>query len=369
MIYIYFHDNFQPKEPFYEQLDVKYLVFLGLKRNNCESEGFDIGRSQMSLSTSIFVGDCFFRRIYEFNGNGGVVCITNTVESLVINHTVFNNCSCNSKGGVIYIDCNDMRRVVFNYLCSFKSTAIWGHFIAFFGNSLPSLSFDMISVTESSHMTSGFASLYIESFQNNIQESNFSFNCALKCSTLSIVSSRDSFFAMNTFYSNKARNSICFEVQNAYCQIEHCTIVKNNSPLSDGVVYFKRPIDIKLCHSCFISNNNVLICVDIGQVSIIECNISHSYQLTSGVVEFRPESIAIALMTYHINHFSSYYCHNEITRNVENKYIVFFKSYILPGLSILLIISLTIGTIILFLRKSEPHDLYVLSQTLEPDFG
>ena len=94
---------------FLNSLNMKFSLtfsFLYFISSNCEdSYGLSSVQTLYSLNNNIFLNNCFFSRISRFNGNGGIVSVSNINFKMSIIESVFYLCNSTQRGGSIYYYC------------------------------------------------------------------------------------------------------------------------------------------------------------------------------------------------------------------------------------------------------------------------
>jgi len=200
----------------------------------CESESIDQGRSYFNVT--IDISHCFFSRSSSYSGHGGVIYVNGGSYSMNINYSMFYNCVCSSQGGAIYfVSSNSYLRMICANSCS-CGASFYNHFAylsAFQVNQV-----EYLSVSNCSHTSSGWNSIWLEYGNQSVDNTNSSMNNALQYSGVGIFSPSSVTSSHCTFSNNNVSSYICIYLfsTTGTISMSYANIVHNNSPISNGVV-------------------------------------------------------------------------------------------------------------------------------------
>jgi len=272
----------------------------------CESESIDQRRSYVNVS--IDISNCFFKRSSSFSGMGGVICVSVSSCSMNVNYWMFHNCVCSSFGGAIYFSSsNSYLRMICANSCSASS---WYHFAILSASQVNQVEY--LSVSNCSHATSGYNSIYLSSGDQRADNTNSSMNNAIGYSGISI-SSPSSFTSSHfTFSNNNVSYGICIGFYFKTVLMSYSNIVHNNSPSSGGVTYVYGAF-LMMMYCIFKNNQNTLFCVYQGSLEVSHSFIDHSGSFsTSTAVSTSNNNSFTNTITYQLQFFNSIHCNADI---------------------------------------------------------
>jgi len=277
----------------------RYLI---IKSNGCINEDIDNQRSYEQMDINI--SNCFFTRISQISGNGGVICVFGCSCSMFVKCSMFHSCSCSSEGGAIYFrDYNSVLMMVCAYKCSCGHDS-YCHYANI--KTLHESRVEYISISSCSNTPQGDYSIYFYTGNQNYFNSNSSMNNAFQVSSI-LIESPSSFTSSHcTFSNNKALDGICIYLYDCSGSILFANIVHNNSP-SFGVVYVHGRGSYELKYCIFDSNHDALFNVNTGSVEISHSFISHVGMTSTGI-----NNTLKRKGTYQLKFFQSYYCNADI---------------------------------------------------------
>jgi len=282
--------------------DNEIIYNLGL---GCESESIDQGRSY--VDKNIDISNCFFSRSSSYSGDGGVIYVNGGSYSMNINCSMFNNCVCSLYGGAIYfISSNSCLRMICANSCS-CGAYYYAHFARLQASQVNQVEY--LSVSNCSHTTSGYYSIWLSSGNQRVDNTNSSMNNANQVSGISIISPSSFTSSHSTFSNNKVSNSICiYFLSTSEISMSYANIVHNNSPYSHGVVTVFEAFP-KMMYCIFKNNQNTLFYVYEGSLEVSHSFIDHSGSFsTSTSVSTSNNNSFTKGETFFIEFLGSKYC-------------------------------------------------------------
>ena len=276
----------------------------------CTNESIDQGRSY--LDKNINISNCFFSRNSLYDGNGGVISVYLGYFSMNINNSMFYYCASSGQGGAIYFSSSNssLRKICANS-CSCGASC-HGHF-AILSASKENM-VEYLSVSNSSHTTSGYESIRLQKSYQRIDNTNSSMNNAISYSGIFIDSPTSFTSSYCTFSNNKVSNSICiyFYYGSDTISMSFANIVHNNSP-SNGVVYANGGGLRKMLFCIFHNNQNYLFCVRDGSLEVSHSFIDHPFSSFSRSTAVSTDNSSLTnRITYQLQFFNSLHCNADI---------------------------------------------------------
>ena len=272
----------------------------------CKNESLDQGRSYFDEQFDI--SGCFFSRMSQLAGWGGVIYVQKRSLSLSIYNSIFYNCSSSLAGGALYLSCSNSSLIM---ICAYRCSSAANHF-AFLDASKKNY-VEYVSLSYCSYITSGVNPIQLYTGDQIVDSTNSSMNNANQVSGIRIDYSTSFSSSYCTFSNNNVAGYICIYLYSASGIISSANIVHNNSPSSSfGVVraHFNPPI-MKYC--IFQDNQNTLFSVSSGSLVISDSFLNHSgifSTLTS--VSTAINNSFTKTMTYQMQFFKSIYCNAEL---------------------------------------------------------
>jgi len=278
----------------------------------CESESIDQGRSY--VDKNINISNCFFNRSSSYSGNGGVIYVNGGSYSMNVNYSMFYNCVCSIYGGAIYFSSsNSCLRMICANRCSCGASSC-GHFAYLYASQVNQVEY--LSVSNCSHITSGWYSIILESGDQRVDNTNSSMNNAYGYSGIGIYSPSSFTSSHCTFSNNKVSHSICIEFYSTSGTISmsYANIVHNNSPSQYGVVLVTGAGSRKMMYCIFKNNQNTLFCVDQGSLEVSHSFLYHSASSfsTSTAVSISNNNSFTNTNTYQLQFFNALHCNADI---------------------------------------------------------
>jgi len=275
----------------------------------CENESIDQGRSY--IDENINISNCFFSRSSSYSGNGGVIYVSASSCSMNVNYSIFYNYVCSGEGGAIYFICSNS---YLRMICANSCSASWKHFAILSASQVNQVEF--LSVSNCSHTTSGYYSIYLQSGNQRFDNTNSSMTNASYFSGIGTWLPSTLKSSHCTFSNNKVSNSICiyFYSTSGTISMSIANIVHNNSPSWGGVVLVEGIGSRMMMYCIFKNNQNTLFCVYQGSLEVSHSFIYHSGSSfsTSTAVSTSNNKSFTNTITYQLQFFNSIHCNADI---------------------------------------------------------
>jgi len=247
--------------------------------NNCIDAYIDVGRSNISIEAQTSVIGCQFKRISSFSQDGGVIYITSTALSVIIDECVFISCMVGSskRGGAIFVSYTKAQ-ISLSRVCSSFCSADEGHFGYMLGSTL---SINLLTMSKCSTEQKGLYCFHASSPQIVATQFNSSFNKAERVSGFgyySITSVQSSF---NTVFNN-TEDGMCLWINgNPTISFSRFNIVNNRGPSSFGVFrVYSGTGDI--LNSVIINNYKIMFVVVSGSLNVVDSYVLHESTFSLG---------------------------------------------------------------------------------------
>ena len=294
-------------------------VFLS---NECKSETIDSGRSYVNEQVSIY--NCFFRRLSEYSGSGGVISISGSYFTMKIELTMFYNCLCSTSGGAIYFSSENC---TLYKVCAFRITSSSYYHFAYL-EVAKTVTIDLLSLSTSSYSSIGDTSLGLRNGDQSFTHSNISYNMARVASTILTKAAGKILFSYFTLADNYVSCCICLQLSQSIGDVLYANIINNNSP-SYGVVHLWSSGTYTMQYCIYFENQNTLLCADSGSMTLSNCFISHAFVILSGPVTTINNNTLLRTQSYAHQFYMSYYCNadNPVTEDSRKHTKVFYNFY------------------------------------------
>jgi len=269
--------------------------------NICYNESIESGRSYNNCTISIT--NCFFTRMMEFIGHGGVIWVDSTKDNLEISMSMFNNCSCSGYGGAIYFISNssDIKLVCAN-MCQAENKH-FGNFQVTDRNQI-----EYISIAHCANNLNGYDPICLKGGNQTITNLNSSLNQVADVSGIRFVTAITLRSMFCTYSCNMASSSTCIYFQTLTGNISYSNIIQNNSPLLYGIIRLNGG-SVMIENCILYMNQNSLYFCDVGALYIFNCIIHHSGTISNLANVITTNITHSITSTYSIMHFKTYYCH------------------------------------------------------------
>jgi len=290
----------------------------------CENEKLALGRSYYNKNINVSL--CFFTRINMFSGDGGVIFVNSGDYSMLFNSSMFYFCTCSQNGGAIYFSSSSScLRMICANSCS-CGDSYSGHFAYLYASQNNLVQY--LSISNCSHSTSGYYSIFIQIGSQRVDNTNSSMNNARQSSGICICGPSLFISSHCTFSNNNV--SLCTCVQFFHCSgtMSYSNIVHNNSP-NTGVIFVNGDGTRYMMYCIFKENHNYLFCVNQGSLAVFHSFIDHSSTsfFTSRAVITTNNSLTIRI-TNNIQFFNSRHCNadNPLPQRTLEKTIIRTKN-------------------------------------------
>jgi len=269
----------------------------------CLNESINQGRSYDQIDINI--NNCFFSRLSQFSGYGGVIYASGSY-SMLVSSSMFINCL-SSDGGAIYFlsPVSFLKKICANQ-CYASSHYHFAYIRASEQNEIMYLSLSSCSLEKY-----GFNSIYLSSGNQSFTYSNSSMNKAYQTSGISIANPSSFTSSHCTFSNNRVQNGVCIEFYFNSGTMFFNNIIDNNSP-SWGIllVYGGTP---KIYYCIFDLNQNLLFYIDTGSLEVSHCFLYHTLIFSPlASISMSNNNSITKQQTYQIQFFISQYCYADI---------------------------------------------------------
>jgi len=292
----------------------------------CESESIDQGRSY--VDKDINISRCFFFRYLSYSGSGGIIFVDGGNYSMNINYSMFYNSVCTEKGGAIYFySSNSCLRMICANSCS-CGASYGGQFARLIATQVNQVEY--LSISNCSHTTSGWYSIWLNSGYQRVDNANSSMNNAIQCSGVLIYSPSSYSSSHCTFSNNKVSDNMCilFYSTSGTISMSYANIIHNNSP-SLGVVTVDGLGSRKMMYCIFNNNHNYLFYVNVGSLEVSHSFIDHAKSFsTLSAVSTSINNSFTNRITHPLQFFNSLHCHADITLIEQKQMISFDQPYL-----------------------------------------
>jgi len=281
--------SYQSMNQYSSVYSVNYRV-----RNYCALENTNAGRSYSNVNLEI--SDCFFRRLTQYSGNGGVIYIVGASYSMSLSYIMFYNCQSNYGGAIFFNSSNSVMKMI----CANRCSALSYHFAFLYASELNQVEYQSISAC--SYESIGFYSIYVYKGNQTVDNTNSSMNTAERMSAIGIIypSSFKSTFC--TFSNNNATDRTCLWFYYYSGKMEFANIVHNYCPSSYAVIMSYQ--GFYKFHYCIFDMNQIdLFRAESGTFEIAHCFINHT-----GLVSTGSNNSFTQKETYFVQFFNSHYC-------------------------------------------------------------
>jgi len=282
---------------------------------NCPNENIDHGRSYVNENISI--SNCYFSRVSQLSGSGGVIFVTDEgfprskSYTLSISYSMFFNCSCSGSGGSIYFYSLKSEIIM---ICANRCSCNYGYvgLFAYFGVSLNN-TVEYLSVSKSVLVDGANCPIYLNYGYQRIQNINSSMNNANGFSGIGVIDPLSFLGTHCTFSNNFASKYSCIGFSFGPGIMLYSIIVHNNSPSAYyGIVNQQNGL-YKMYYCIFDMNQGTLFTLEFGSLEVSHCFIFHTGPINSK----KPVSSDInnsysKQITYQLYFFSSHHCNADI---------------------------------------------------------
>ena len=262
-----------------------------------------------AINININMINCLIFKIYS-STNGGAIFI-NSAYNFSINETTFYECIVTTNGledGAIYIT-NGLNIQLYK-ICALYCKATNYQFSYLSTNKNQNL--DLITLSKCFNKTLGCITIRLYYGNQKISQINSTYNYNIYVSGIQYFdpNSMDSIYC--TFYNNSVSDSRCINLVGNTGNINKSNIIINNSPsLYYGVVYVYSG-SYSLYECIFDKNQNILLYVRTGSLTINNCYINHyNSNITTNLGTnpiFSPFLIESITKYYTHNNYKTFYC-------------------------------------------------------------
>lgn len=268
-----------------------------LIKYECINENIEIGRSY-ELG-DILVSDCFFSRLTQFSGQGGVIYIETGTNSMAISFTMFFSCLSKYHGAISFYSLKSSLKMICASRCK---CSLNGHFAYISASTTNEVIF--LSLTISSDSTYGYTTFCMSNGNQSVVNCNSSMNQAVQSSGLSTVTPSSFISSFCNYANNKVLDYICINHEFNPGIMSFSNIIQNYG--GRGVV---RIYDgsLKIYYCIFKDNTNDLFKVDVGSFEV-----SHSFIWHTGFSSTGFNNSITNKQSYLFPFFKSHFCNADL---------------------------------------------------------
>ena len=251
-----------------------------------------------------------------FHENSSAIYYENRIITMIIQESMFFNCTSIKNGGAIYFNCPE-GQFGFKFICAsqcYTSTSNWGQFSIVFVSEQNLIYSHYVSISKCSPIN-GYGNAPI-SFRNGNQSHyscNSSLNFVFADSGIQCVNPNPSIISFCTFSNNKGSDRICVSMHAGIQTLQFSNILNNNSP-NHGVIW-TNGLASNIVQNCILINNSGILFANYeGTMTVKSCWIEHNgFNKWSGIIS--TTLINSITNTLKITHYSSYFCNAELSWN------------------------------------------------------
>jgi len=274
----------------------------------CVNHNIDQGRSY--TQSNINISNCFFSRSSAFADDGGVIHVSGGSFSMNVSITMFYNCLAKNGGAIYFSSSNSFLNMICVKSCSTISNSY--HFAIICASGANHM--DYISISNCSHDTLGYYTLWLQGGNERFDNTNSSMNNANQVSGI-LIDIPTSFSSSHcTFSNNKVSYARCLYISSTSgsISISSANIIHNISP-NIGVFYVSGAGLKKVMYCILLNNQNVLFYLHSGSLEVSHSYISHTGVFsTSTSVSTTNNNSFTSSNTYQIQFFYSLHCNTDI---------------------------------------------------------
>ena len=275
---------------------------------------FNNSLNHITQENNFIYSYCYFNRLNNYVGNGGIFLCESILSLININNCIFFQCSCTGHGGAFYFKCIvEGTNINLNKLCishCFSGINNWFQFGLFQTHSLSNNNFTFLSINCCSNNSNSLNSIEIDFGNIILSNLNSSNNNNKKHSSLILWRNTK----LNCFYSTIINNFVSDYIiiwleslNNENNFLNYFNIIKNNSPLSHGVI--SNIMGKFTINNCILINNyNNLFYISSGNLNVINCKIFHENNNNIFIGVSETNNTFENTITFFLNHFNSFNC-------------------------------------------------------------
>jgi len=274
--------------------------------SGCENENIDQGRAYWDKN--IDISYCFFSRFSQYSGDGGVIYVEGEAYSMNLNYSMFYNCICSNYGGAIYFSSSISN---LRMICANRCNGHYYHFAYLYAFQVNHV--DYLSISNCSHMKSGYYSFCLNDGNQRVDNTNSSMNKAVYISSIFIENTPSFISTHCTFSNNQVVSGICIQISSGSGtkSMSYANIVHNNSPSMYGVLCVS-DAETMIFYCIFHNNHEYLFYVESGSLEVSHSFIDHTSSFSTELEISTSNNSLTNRITYQIQFFSSLHCYADI---------------------------------------------------------
>ena len=274
-----------------------------------------INNTFRSNNQNINIKNCLIS-VFLPSGSGGSIYISGSYY-LNVSETTFYQCWASVDGGAIYT--SGILNIFLNKICGIYCKSA-NHLYSYLGIlNDQNIFLNLISISQCFNNTIGYVSLCLYQGNQNITNTNSSFNKNIYISGVYYVNPINMNSNFCTFFNNTVKDNRCIQLYGNKGYISKFNIINNNSP-SLGVVYVGAG-NYYLNESIFYNNQINLFYSNSGSsLTLYNCIINQIFN-TYGIINLNFIN-NISTNSYKINFFTTQFIYSNILINYNNNLII-----------------------------------------------
>ena len=272
----------------------------------------------INVPKNYYIFNCFLEHINVIHGSS--LEFTHRTEiNLLIEDSMFFNCSSTTNGGVLYFDCPSNGNLTMEKICAnscFATNSFQFAYMNLHASKINKVNYLSLTKCSPDHLSRQH-NIRFNSGNVSLNNYNTSYNRLHSYSALSITSSISISLKFLTIVDNLVTQSIAIDLQlshNFQLNISYMNVIGNNSP--NTAVFYLLYGKYFMNNCIFIDNFNTLFQYVYHSSYPGFCSISQSWVrhqssfIAGGYITLSGISTLHTTATLSLSHFSTYYCYN-----------------------------------------------------------
>ena len=268
-------------------------------------------------NNNFYINECFFNSLSS--NSGGAIYLKSISTYLLIENTVFINCTTSGYGAAIYIDLNINSGIIFNKICGYYNYVTQSADSSFSFSRLSNGKHEIYYLTDfncgPSFLIYGDHSILTYGGDQKIENINSSFNFGNRITYLTTATANSFISKYCNIYNNSVYNHGCLYLLSNSGILNDYNLIQNNSPLESAIIRSNGLFTLN--NFIFINNYNLLLT---GSIILSNSFIIHSPSLISNNFMTFLTVNYLLTNTYQLSLFSTIYCKNIFNNYSLNNY-------------------------------------------------
>jgi len=331
---------------------------------NCSNEIMNGEYLSINMSCDVNISSCIFFRTIVYNGNGGILCITDYKYDVVIYDCQFFECKASGIGGAIYMDKEigyEFKRICGNRCSASDSHFMFCMFYKTYGSIIEQMSISCCSENYFGHSVCTF-----RCYSTSVYSANLSKNSANTIGSLYFKGVKEILLSRSNFYNNSAISQ-CIRVETRFANLNGCNIIGNEDHSIFAVFTAFFDDFVSISYFMIFENNGRLFYSGKPSLRIFNSFILHhggfsttNITLYENKYEYKPTYSVEPQKCIEFNDSNPSQTVDSKYQNI-NPLIIYGIFFILFGISIALFL--------IFRFQNQLQMKIILSQSLTNDFG